>query len=50
MGNQQNYDQDRTIRELFRIIKTDRSTGCTFLEERQTGREFMLKEYSTNSN
>lgn len=47
MGNGNSGEQDRHIREYFRVLRADHSG--TYLEERQTGREFLLKEFSTSS-
>jgi hypothetical protein len=48
MGNNHTDTQDAHIKELFNIIKVDRNSGCSFIEEKASGREFMLKEFSTN--
>jgi len=48
MGAGHSQGQDAHIRELFKIMKVDGSSGCSFLEEKSSGREFMLKEFSTN--
>lgn len=48
MGGAHSDGQDAHIRELFRVVKVDKQGGCTFLEEKTSGREFMLKEFSTN--
>lgn len=47
MGSSYSEYYDGHIREHFRVVKVDR--GCTFLQDKQTGREFLLKEFNTNS-
>lgn len=49
MGNSQPNDPAEHIRDMFSVVSVDRVSGSSFIEEKHTGREFLLKEFSTNS-